>query len=60
MPATVRVIHAGLECGVIASRLPGLDAISFGPNLSDIHSPEEALDLASTERFWRRLVALLA
>ena len=60
MPATARVIHAGLECGVIASHLPGLDAISFGPNLSDIHSPEEALDLASTERFFRKLVALLA
>ena len=41
------------------SHLPGLDAISFGPNLADIHSPEEALDLASMERFWRKLVALL-
>lgn len=60
MPAKARVIHAGLECGVIASRLDGLDAISFGPNLSDIHSPEEALDLASMERFWKKLVALLA
>ena len=59
MPSTVRVIHAGLECGVIASNLPGLDAISFGPDLSDIHSPEESLDLASTERFWKKLVALL-
>lgn len=60
MPATVRVIHAGLECGVIASNLPGLDAISFGPNMRDIHSPEEALDLKSTERFFRKLAALLA
>lgn len=59
-PATARVIHAGLECGVIASHLTGLDAISFGPNLADIHSPEEALDLASMERFWKKLVALLA
>lgn len=58
-PSTARVIHAGLECGVIASNLPGLDAISFGPNLADIHSPEESLDLASTERFWKKLVALL-
>lgn len=60
MPATVRVIHAGLECGVIASNLPGLDAISFGPNMRDIHSPEEALDLKSTERFFKKLAALLA
>jgi dipeptidase D len=59
MPTTVRVIHAGLECGVIASNLPGLDAISFGPNMADIHSPEEALDLASTARFWQKLVLLL-
>ncbi len=59
-PATVRVIHAGLECGVIASHLPGLDAISFGPNMRDIHSPEEALDLASTARFFEKLKALLA
>ena len=60
MPTNVRVIHAGLECGVIASNLPGLDAISFGPNMADIHSPEEALDLASTARFWQKLVMLLA
>ena len=60
MPATVRVIHAGLECGVIASHLEGLDAISFGPNMRDIHSPEEALDLKSTERFFEKLKALLA
>lgn len=59
-PAKACAIHAGLECGVIASHLPGLDAISFGPALSDIHSPEEALDLASMERFWKKLVALLA
>ena len=58
--ATARVIHAGLECGVIASHLPGLDAISFGPNMADIHSPDEALDLASVERFWKKLVAMLA
>ena len=59
MPSSVRVIHAGLECGVIASNLPGLDAISFGPNMADIHSPEESLDLASTERFFKKLAALL-
>ena len=58
-PATARVIHAGLECGVIASNLSGLDAVSFGPNMQDIHSPEETLDLASTERFFKKLSALL-
>lgn len=60
METEVTVIHAGLECGVISSMLPGLDAISFGPNMHDIHSPNEALELDSTERFFRKIVALLA
>lgn len=52
-------IHAGLECGLLLSHLPGSDAISIGPNMRDIHSPREALDLASTERCYRLVQALL-
>ena len=46
----VRAIHAGLECGILQGKMPGLDAISIGPNILDIHSPSERLDLRSTER----------
>ncbi len=53
---TVGVIHAGLECGIISSKIPGLDIISVGPNMHDIHSPCEHLDLASTECVWRVLL----
>ncbi len=56
----VSVIHAGLECGIIRSRLPEMDMISVGPNMRNIHSPDERLDLASCERFWRVIAAILA
>lgn len=55
----VTVIHAGLECGVISSKLPELDMISVGPAMKDIHSPDEALDLDSCERIWRILEAVI-
>lgn len=45
-------IHAGLECGIICGAVPGLDAISIGPELKDIHSPGERLDLGSFARMW--------
>lgn len=47
----VNAIHAGLECGIFVSKIPGCDALSVGPTLYGIHSPDEALDLASCERF---------
>ncbi|MFN3649091.1 MAG: beta-Ala-His dipeptidase [Armatimonadota bacterium] len=59
-PAAVQVIHAGLECGVIASRLPGLDAISFGPRIEGAHTPEERVQIRTVEETWRLLQALLA
>lgn len=55
----VTVIHAGLECGIISSHLPDLDIISVGPDMKDIHSPDEALDLDSCERVWKVLEAVL-
>ena len=57
--AKINVIHAGLECGIIYSKLPDMDVISIGPDMFDIHSPDEALDLESTETFWKTLVRLI-
>jgi dipeptidase D len=56
----VEVIHAGLECGVIAARLPGMEAISFGPRIMGAHTPEERVEIATVERTWKLLTALLA
>ena len=53
------VIHAGLECGIISSKLPDMDMISVGPDMFDIHSPDEALDLESVEIFWKILEKLV-
>ena len=55
----VGVIHAGLECGLISSKTPGLDIISVGPNMHDIHSPDEHLELASTQRVWNVLLEVV-
>ncbi len=52
-------IHAGLECGLFSGRLPGLDCVSFGPDLQDIHTPRERMDLASAARCWKYLLAVL-
>ena len=53
------VIHAGLECGIIKSKLPDMDIISVGPDIQNIHTPDEALDLASTARVFEVLKAVL-
>ena len=53
---TVGVIHAGLECGILSSKMSGMDIISIGPNMHDIHSPDEHLDLDSCERVWNALL----
>ena len=56
----VVAIHAGLECGYIKRRIPDMDIISVGPNMKDIHSPDERLYLDSVERVWRTLASLIA
>ena len=58
--AAVETIHAGLECGLLAEKLPGLDAVSIGPDMRDIHSPRERLSVASVRRTWAYLLAVLA
>lgn len=56
----VRSIHAGLECGLFLEKFPGLDMISFGPTLRDVHSPDEKIDIGSVQKFWDLLVHILA
>jgi dipeptidase D len=56
----VRAIHAGLECGLFLEKYPALEMVSFGPTLRGVHSPDERLEIATVEKFWRHLVALLA
>jgi len=56
----VQVIHAGLECGLIGARYPGLDIVSFGPTIHGAHAPGERVEVASVERCWQLLVAILA
>ena len=56
----IKAIHAGLECGIIGEKVPGMDMVSFGPTLEGVHSPDERLHIASVERFYRYLVAILA
>jgi len=55
----VEAIHAGLECGLLCEKLPGLDAVSFGPDMQDIHTPRERLSVASTERTYNYLLETL-
>jgi dipeptidase D len=55
----VVAIHAGLECGLISDKLPGLDCVSIGPVMHDIHTSRERLDIASTRRTWEFLLEVL-
>lgn len=55
----VKGIHAGLESGVFLEKLPHLDAISFGPNVYDVHSPDEWISISSVNRTWEFLIELL-
>lgn len=55
----VVAIHAGLECGLFYEKMEGLDCVSIGPNMKDIHTCEELLDIASVERVWKYLLKAL-
>ena len=55
----VRSIHAGLECGLFLKKYPGLDMVSFGPTIRGAHSPDERLDIETTQKFWKHLVDVL-
>ena len=55
----VESMHAGVECGLFAAAIPDFDCVSFGPNLLDIHTTQERMDVASVERIWEYLLAIL-
>ncbi|WP_136066323.1 aminoacyl-histidine dipeptidase [Modicisalibacter radicis] len=55
----VKVIHAGLECGILGGKYPALEMISFGPQIRGAHSPDERVELDSVEEFWQLLRALI-
>lgn len=55
----VETVHAGLECGILMEKVPGLDAVSLGPDLIEIHSTRERMSIASLQRTWAYLLAVL-
>lgn len=55
----VEVIHAGLECGLLSGKLDGLDCVSFGPDIVDIHTTREKLSIPSVQRTWKLLLEVL-
>ena len=55
----VLAIHAGLECGLLGDKLPGLDCVSIGPQMHDIHTSRERLEIESTKRTWEFLLEIL-
>ena len=59
-PAKVQVIHAGLECGIIGAKYPGVDTVSFGPTICGPHAPGESVDIVSVAKTWELLTGILA
>lgn len=55
----VKAIHAGLECGIIGEKFPGMDMISMGPTLEAVHSPDEKIYIDTVEKFWKYLLEIL-
>ena len=55
----IEAIHAGVECGILAGKLPGLDVVSIGPDLTEIHTPRERMHIASVQRTWALVTELL-
>src|SRR5918995_1364200 len=55
----VTAVHAWLETAVIGQRVPGLDMISFGPQIEAAHSPDERVSIPTVERFWRLLAGVV-
>jgi dipeptidase D len=56
---SVKAIHAGLECGIIGEKYPGMDMVSFGPTLEGVHSPDEKIHIDTVDKFWTFLLAIL-
>jgi len=58
-PAKLIAMHAGLECGVIGEKYPGMQMVSFGPTIVDPHSPNERVQISTVQSFWKFLRAVL-
>ena len=58
-PPITEAIHAGLECGIFCGKIKGLDCVSFGPDIFDIHTPKERLSISSAQRTWEFLKKVL-
>lgn len=54
-----KAVHAGLECGIIGEKYPGMDMVSFGPTLEGVHSPDEKIHVDTVPKFWEFLLAIL-
>ena len=57
--AKVVAIHAGLECGILGERNPGMDMVSFGPTIKGAHSPDERASISSAQKYWEFLKEIL-
>lgn len=55
----IKAIHAGLECGIIGEKFPGMDMISMGPTLEAVHSPDEKIYIDTVQKFWKYLIEIL-
>jgi dipeptidase D len=55
----VKAVHAGLECGIIGEKYPGMDMLSFGPTMEAVHSPDEKIYIDTVDKFWDYLLAIL-
>ena len=55
----IEAIHAGVECGIFAGKMPGLDCVSIGPDLTEIHTCREQLHIASVQRLWATVLETL-
>ena len=58
--SNVAVIHAGLECGIIAAKYPGMDIVSFGPTIRGAHAPGEQVEVASVARTWQLFTSIVS
>ncbi len=58
-PAHVNAVHAGLECGILGTNYPGIQMISFGPNITGAHSPDERVQISSVQKYWKYLLETL-
>ena len=55
----IEAIHAGLECGIIGEKFPGMDMVSIGPTIKNPHSPEEHVSIGTVEKFYKYLLKIL-